>query len=459
MFRLAEDHLAAWADQPDHPPLVLRGARQTGKSWLIEHFAQRFEGDIAVANLEREPALAACFGSNDAKAIVALLEARLRRSIVPGKSLLFLDEIQAAPELLAKLRWLREDLPALHVVAAGSLLDFALAAPAFSMPVGRITFGHLEPMTFAEFLLACGEDRLLAALRAATPTVGVDPALHPRLVELARTHALVGGMPAVVADWVEHRSFVRTASLHRDLLQTIRDDFAKYRRGVDTVRIGKVFAALPRLVGRKFQPAVIDREEQSRSLKEAFRLLAMARIATPVQRTAANGIPLGAEVDERYQKVCLLDSGLYTTMLGLDAASVTSQEDLVLVNEGQLAEQLVGQELRACRPFNQEPVLFTWVREAKSSNAEVDYVLQVGPRIVPVEVKAGATGTLRSLHVMVREKQLDLAVRVNSAPLQLRTVTTSLPLGEPWTFRLLSVPFYMVGEVPRLVGEMDRGDG
>ncbi len=457
MFRLAEDHLAAWVDRSDRLPLVLRGARQTGKSWLIQHLGERFEGGVAVANLEREPGLAACFASNDPAAVVALLEASLRRSIVPGRSLLFLDEIQAAPQVLAKLRWFAEELPALHVAAAGSLLDFALADHSFSMPVGRISYGHLEPLTFAEFLRACGEDRLLAAVAACTPAVGVALALHPRLAELARTYALVGGMPAAVADWAEHRSFVRVADLHRDLLQTFRDDFGKYRRGVDTARVATVFAALPRLVGRKFQPSAIDREEKSRSLKDAFRLLSLARVVTPVQRTAANGVPLGAEVDERYQKVCLLDTGLYATMVGLDAAAVTNLADLTLVNEGQLAEQLVGQELRAVRPFNQEPGLFTWVRAAKNSNAEVDYVLQVGTRVVPVEVKAGATGTLRSLHMMVREKGLDLAVRVNSEPLLQSTVTTSLPVGAPHTFRLLSVPFYLVGELPRLVREIDRG--
>ena len=459
MFRLAEDHLATWANRPDRLPLVLRGARQTGKSWLIQHLGERFEDNVAIVNLEREPGLAACFASNDPTEVVALLEARLRRRIVPGRSLLFLDEIQAAPAVLAKLRWFAEDLPALHVAAAGSLLDFALADHSFSMPVGRITYGHLEPMTFAEFVRACGEDRLLAAVAACTPTVGVAAALHPRLVELARTYAVVGGMPAAVADWAEHRSFVRIANLHRDLLQTFRDDFGKYRRGVDTMRVDKVFAALPRLVGRKFQPSAIDREEKTRSLKDAFRLLSLARVVTPVQRTAANGVPLGSEVDERYQKVCVLDTGLYATMLGIDAAAVTDMADLTLVNEGQLAEQFVGQELRACRPFNQEPGLFTWVRAAKSSNAEVDYVLQVGSRIVPVEVKAGATGTLRSLHMMVREKGLDLAVRVNSEPLQLSTVTTSLPIGAQHTFRLLSVPFYLAGELPRLIRELEASGG
>jgi uncharacterized protein len=209
-------------------------------------------------------------------------------------------------------------------------------------------------------------------------------------------------------------------------------------------------------VGRKFQPRQVDADEKTLPLKDAFRMLSMARVVTPVQRTAANAIPRAAEVDDRYQKVSLLDIGLYATQTGIDAAVVAGQPDLTLVNEGQLAEQFVGQELRACRPFNEEPALFTWVREAKNSNAEVDYVIQVGARVVPVEVKVGATGRLRSLHMMVSEKKLDLAVRVSSAPLQRSTVATSLPIGARRTFCVLQVPFYLVGEIPRLVGAVPR---
>ena len=458
MQRLAETLLKTWAGATGRKPLVLRGARQTGKTWLIKHVGEQFHGDMAYVNLEREPDLAVCFQPNDPKAVLALLEARLRRTITPGKTLLFLDEIQATPEILGKLRWFYEELPELHVVAAGSLLDFALADHSFSMPVGRITYGHLEPMTFAEFLLACGEEHLLKAIRACTLTAGLHASLHAQAMALVRIYTLVGGMPAAVKLWVETHSFTTTAELHRDLLQTIRDDFAKYSATghgkVNTARVAKVFAALPRLVGRKFMPSVVDREEKSLALKDAFHLLALARVLTPVQRTMANGIPLGAELDDRYQKCCMLDVGLFATMCGMDAVAVTSQSDLTLVNEGQLAEQLVGQELRACRPFNQEPALFTWIREAKNSNAEVDYVLQIGTRIVPVEVKAGATGRLRSLHMMVSEKKLDLAVRVSSEPLLVQEVATAVPVGTTHNFTLLSVPFYLVSELPRLIAEV-----
>ena len=454
MQRQVAKDLEQWMRSKSLRPLVLRGARQTGKSWLVENLGTRPETQVAALNFERDPSLAAAFASNHPATIVAELEVLLRQSIQPGRTVLFLDEIQAAPALLAKLRWFAEEMPDLHVVAAGSLLDFALAEHEFSMPVGRVTFGHLEPMTFAEFLDAVGEERLRAAIQAASVRAPLPAVLHEHAARLLRDYLLVGGMPAAVAEWASSRSFRQVTTRHRDLLAATRDDFAKYRRRLDPVRIEKVFAALPRLVGRKFQPTQVDRDERSQALKEAFRMLAMARVVTPVRRTAANAVPLGAEVDERYEKVCMLDVGLFATMAGIDAGALPVDAVARFANHGQLAEQYVGQELRACRAFDQEPALFTWVREAKNSNAEVDYVLEVGGRVVPVEVKAGAPGTLRSLHVMVAEKQLDVAVRVGPGPLQVMSTTSATSVGPERPFRLLSVPFAMVGEIPRLVREL-----
>ncbi|MDX2022750.1 MAG: AAA family ATPase [Deltaproteobacteria bacterium] len=460
MERIWAPFLKTRRDDVARKPLVVRGARQTGKTWLIQNVGQQLWGDVVYLNFERDPSLAQGFASNDPRATVAVLEALLKRPITAGKNLLFLDEIQAAPQVLAKLRWFHEELPELHVVAAGSLLDFALASPAFSMPVGRISYGHVEPMTFAEFLLACGEERLLTFVRAAGWAEPVPAPIHDQLMNLVRVYSFVGGMPAAVAAWVATRSYEAVADLQRDLLQTIRDDFNKYESAlssrVSRLRVAKVFAALPQLVGRKFMPSEVDRDEKSLNLKDAFRLLSLARVVTPVHRTSANGIPLGAQVDERYQKVCFLDVGLYTNMTGVDAANIRTRDDLTLINNGQLAEQLVGQELRACRPFNQEPQLFTWARETKNSNAEVDYVLQVSDKVVPVEVKAGATGRLRSLQMMVQEKALSLAVRVNSQPMQRSELETALPIGPSRKFTLLSVPFYMVSELPRLLAAEAR---
>jgi len=443
----------SWCGQPKRKPLVVRGARQVGKSWLIEEVGRRKVGAVVACNFERDPDLASLFKS-DPPTSIGWVEARLRTRIVAGSTLLFLDEIQAAPEVLSRLRYFAEEMPQLHVAAAGSLLDFALAEPKHSVPVGRLSFGYLDPMTFGEFLCACSEERLAEALRKTTLDKSLPEALHERLHDLLRIYALVGGMPAAVATWVETASFIDVNRIQRDLITSLRADFAKYRDRANTLRIGKVFDALPTLVGRKFVPARIDREEKSLAIKDAFRLLCLARLATPIERTAANGVPLSAQVDERYSRVCMLDVGLFGVLSGLDASAVAEAGDLLRVNEGQLAEQLVGQALRAARPFHEDPRLFCWVREARTSNAEVDFVLQIGRRIVPVEVKAGATGRLRSLHTMVAEKQLKLAVRVGSEPLELAPISTTLPDGRRISYDLLSVPLYMAGEIPRLAAEV-----
>jgi len=442
-----------WAGQPKRKPLVVRGARQVGKSWLIEEAGRREIGAVAVCNFERDPNLAGLFTS-DPRTTLGWLEPRLKTRLKAGTTLLFLDEIQAAPEVLSHLRYFAEEMPALHVAAAGSLLDFALAEPKHSVPVGRLSFGYLEPMTFFEFLCASGEERLAELTRTATVDKPLPESLHSRLHELLRTYAVVGGMPAAVAAWVESASFIEVNRIQRDLLTSLRADFAKYKQRANVLRIGKVFDALPVLVGQKFVPARVDREEKSLVLKEAFRLLCLARLVTPIERTAANGVPLSAEVDERYSRVRLLDVGLFGALSGLDASTVAQAGgDLLRVNEGQLAEQLVGQALRAARPFHEDPRLFCWVREARTSNAEVDFVLQIAGHVVPVEVKAGATGRLRSLHTMMFEKKLGLAVRVGSEPLELARVRTALPNGQNVSYELLSVPLYLSGEIPRLAAE------
>lgn len=453
MERTFIQDIISWSGQPRRKPLLVHGARQVGKSWLVEEAGRRGPGAVVVCNFERDPDLADLV-TGEPRAVLGWLEARLRARIVPGRTLLFFDEVQAAPRVLARLRYFAEEIPALHVAAAGSLLDLALADSEHSVPVGRLSFGYLEPLTFGEFLEATGEHALATTLRDVTPANPPPAAIHGRLHELLRRYALVGGMPAAVTTWIETRSPVEVNRVHRELVTSYRADFSKYRKRANVERIGKVFDSLPRLVGRKFMPSQIDREEKALGLRDAFRLLCLARLATAVERSACNGVPLASEVDERYTRVCFLDVGLFGALSGLDSAVAALGADLGSVNSGQLAEQIVGQALRAARPFDTDGRLFCWVREARTSNAEVDFVLQCGDRIVPVEVKAGSTGRLRSLHVMVREKGLDLAVRVGSEPLQLSAVKAALPDGALASFDLLSVPLYLAGEIPRLVSEL-----
>ncbi len=455
MKRTLTSELADWYAKAPHKPLVLRGARQVGKSHLVRAFADAHAGAIVELNFERDRQAAKLFAnSNDPVTIVRAIELFAKQSVEPGKTLLFLDEIQAAPEILAKLRWFAEELPELHVVAAGSLLDFVLASHSFSMPVGRIRYLHLEPMSFKEFLWALGETMLAEHLAVIGLQAALPEPIHDRLLQLLREYMLVGGMPAAVEAYRRDRSLLSCARVHEDLLTTYRDDFAKYAPRVAQERLAKVMQAVPRQLGKKFKYVSVDRDERSVALRQAFDLLTKARVCHRVQATAATGIPLGAEANDRQFKAIFLDVGLVSAALGLSSDPTIDVESLVLANEGALAEQVVGQMLRLLEPPFKEPELYYWAREERGSEAELDYVIQHRAKVLPIEVKAGSTGSLKSLHGFMSQRQLPIAVRFNASPPSIVDLDVRVKDGRQATYKLLSLPLYMVSEAPRIIDEL-----
>jgi hypothetical protein len=451
MKRAATNELFAWLSRRGRKPLVIRGARQVGKSYLIRDFAKTRGLDLVELNFERDPKAAKLFADGDAVRLLRGIEAFTGKRLVYGRSLLFLDEIQAAPHVLAKLRWLHEETPKLAVVAAGSLLDFALADHAFSMPVGRITYLHLEPMSFTEFLRGLGDDELAALVEEIDPWRGVAEPLHARLLERFREYVLVGGMPEAVDTYRQDRSLLDCARVHQDLLATFRDDFAKYASAVHRDRLIKVLDAVPRMIGRKFVYSRVDRDERAAALRQAVDLLCLARVCHRVEATHATGAPLGAEVDDRRYKLVMIDVGLVSASLGISLADLSRAEDLVMANEGAIAEQVVGQALRVIEPPFHEPRLNYWARDTPGSEAEVDYVIQQGTHIVPIEVKAGATGALRSLHVLMAARAWKRAVRFNADRPSVTQVSTLTSGGVRATYELVSLPLYLAADVGRIL--------
>lgn len=456
MYRFQMDYLKDWMTRASRKPLVIRGARQVGKSFLVRMFAEQAFANLLEVNFERNPGVASLFESKTPKTIISQLEARFEVTVTPGRTLLFLDEIQAAPEILAVLRYFYEEMPALHVVCAGSLLEFVLEEHSFSMPVGRIEYLHLGAMQFEEFLLALHRERLQQWVRAYTLDVAVPDEIHRELLQLLRQYLVVGGLPAAVKVFAGNESYRECEQVQQSLIATYRDDFSKYASKVKHRRVEKVFAGIPRFVGQKFMYSQIDREERSRDLSEALHLLSLARVAHQVRHTDANGLPLAAEADERHFKALFLDVGLLCRSLGLRVAEIEQPEDVLLINRGALCEQFVGQHLAFSGNCYEEPALYYWTRRERNSNAEVDFVIAVGPTIVPVEVKAGKTGTLKSMHMFVREKRRDFALRFNSETPSLCRVQTSLSTGEQKSFRLLSLPLYLVGQAQRLCRESGK---
>jgi predicted AAA+ superfamily ATPase len=445
--------LKKWLTVEDHKPLVIRGARQVGKTWLVRHLAHTQNKRLIEVNLEKNPQLISLFTSNDPHQILLNLSAAFNEPILPKECLLFLDEIQAAPDLLAKLRWFAEDLPALPVIAAGSLLEFVLEKHSFSMPVGRISYMHLEPFSFEEFLMASDKQGLLDYLLSYRWEIDIPRAIHEQLLAHFKEYLIIGGMPAAVSCWVNKRSLKEVNQVHYDLMATYHEDIAKYRGRMATERLNEVMLAVPKHLGEKFVYAKVNPSIQTSSIKHSLDLLCKARICHRVFGCAANGVPLASEIQDKYLKVLFLDVGLCSAALGLSLDQFYLTEEITLINKGGIAEQVVGQMLRTLMPYYIEPQLYYWHREEKGANAEIDYVLQHRNQVVPLEVKSGSTGSLKSLHFFMGVKHLPLAVRVNSDFPSKTKVNVKDYQGNPVSYTLLSLPFYLVGQLHRLVDD------
>lgn len=444
--------LIQWIKRKNRKPLVIRGARQVGKTWLVRALAKATQKELVEINFEYQPEIIGLFNSNNPHEILLELSAHFGFKIHFETHILFLDEIQVAPNLLAKLRWFAELMPELPVLAAGSLLEFVLADHQFSMPVGRINYMHVEPLSFVEFLLAQNKTELVSYLYHFHWGKSIPKVTHDQCLKLFREYLLVGGLPEAIKNWIDERSFQELHQIQRELLATYRDDFSKYSGRLPQQRLEETMQAIPRQLGNKFVYSNVNPDAQSSSIKLALDLISKAKLAYRVDCTAANGIPLGAELNTKHFKIILLDVGLVSNMLGLNLNHLSSIEELTLINKGALAEQVVGQMLRTLEPYYTEPALYYWQRLENNAQSEVDYIIQHGQTIIPVEVKAGTTGSLKSLHYFMHQKKLSTAVRINSDLPSRVSVAHKSTSGEPVSFTLLSIPFYLVEQLPRLLG-------
>lgn len=458
MQRNRTSFLVNWLNSSARKPLVIRGARQVGKTWLIRDLAHSQQRQLIELNFEKRPDLESLFSSNDPKEIVINIAASTGSKIEPSKAILFLDEIQAASHLLEKLRWFAEDMPELPVVAAGSLLDFSLAKHEFSMPVGRIGYLYLEPLSFEEFLDAVGEHELRAYLQNYDWNLNIPIAIHSQLMKIIKEYLVVGGMPAAVSAWATEKAPDAINQMHFDLLTTYRDDFAKYSGRLTLDRLEDVMSSVPRQLGKKFVYKDANCAVSTAPLKQALDLLAKARVCHRIVATSANGLPLGAEADEKFSKVIMLDCGLCGASLGLSLHQLRSVSEISMINSGGMAEQLVGQLLRTVTPAYIPPSIYYWQRGKKGAEAEIDYIIQHENQVIPIEVKAGTTGALKSLHQFMKEKKKTIAVRVNSDVPRLGPVHVKDSLGSSIAYNLLSIPFYLLEQLHRLIknAENDR---
>lgn len=458
MRRTALEFLSQWTISSTRKPLLLRGARQVGKTHLVRQLAREEFAHLVEINFEKQPQFTELFEDLSPQEIIPLLQAKTRQNISPGQTLLFLDEIQNCPRAIMALRYFYEEMPGLHVIAAGSLLDFVLAQEGFSVPVGRIQYLHLGPLNFCEFLEALGEHRLANRLNLFDPLAQKPDPLHNHILTLLRKYILIGGMPEAVKTYRDTQSFELVDQVKEAILATYRDDFGKYRGRLDDTLLRTVFNGITGLVGEKVKYVRLDRNTRPAKVSEALDLLCRAQIVTKIYHSSANRLPLGAQINTKIFKPLFLDVGLMLRALGLNISDFSESQSLMTANSGAIAEQLVGQELMAVQPLWQERSLNYWVREKKASSAEVDYVLSSGTHIYPVEVKAGATGHLRSLHIFLQEKGLQAGVRLGTGKPQVTEIEHRLTTSEAVSGRLYSLPLYLAGQVPRIMKQGYAGE-
>ncbi|MBI3277189.1 MAG: ATP-binding protein [Chlamydiae bacterium] len=409
---MIDQELLKWKDAKDRKVLLVRGARQVGKTFSIRNLGRHFEHFLEV-NLEKEPKIHAIFdGTLDPKIINEKLSAYFGTPIILQKTLLFFDEIQACPNALRSLRFYYEEMPKLHVISAGSLLEFALSEiPSFG--VGRISSIFMYPMTFSEFLWANGGASLHELVLQAGPTQPLDTFFHEQLLEKLKTYQILGGMPAVVQYYIKTKDLRECQHHLGELLTNLQDDFSKYKKRAPVSKLREVFEAIVHQSGGKFKYSKISENASSSSFKEALDLLIMAGLAHKIHHTSARGIPLGAQIDPKKFKVILFDLGIHHRLLGLDLSEFILRSSFEMIHKGNLAEIFTGLELIAHSSPRSPAHLYYWHRESRASNAEVDYVIQNQDQIIPLEVKAGTKGQMQSLFLFLEERNLPLGIRIS----------------------------------------------
>jgi predicted AAA+ superfamily ATPase len=409
--RNIDSELAAWKDEDDRKPLLLRGARQVGKSSSVRKLAEKFEVFIEV-NFEKNRMAHRFFdGDLEVKEICAKLSVHFQKPIVPNKTILFFDEIQACPNAISALRFFYEDYPDLHVIAAGSLLEFALEnLPSFG--VGRISSMYMYPFSFAEFMLAYGNEMLWYEVCKSSPEKPLFSVFHEKCLELLKIFLVIGGMPAVISKFIATNDILACQKTLNDLINALKSDFSKYKSRAPELRIHTAFEAVVHQAGGKFNYAKVE-QLSYRQAKESIELLQKAGLLIPVVHTSANGIPLGAEANFRKQKIILLDTGVFQCLLGLQLSDILFSDDFDVINKGAIAEQFVGLELiKNTSPYKHQDLYF-WTRDKEKSQAEVDYVIQKNEKIIPIEVKSGKSGKMQSMHLFLSEKQAKYGIRTS----------------------------------------------
>lgn len=427
MKRLINYDLLRWKSAAARKPLLMSGARQVGKTYAVRELGKTFTHFVEI-NFEKRPDFIEVFEKNlDPIRIINTLVAMTNQLIIPGKTLLFFDEIQACPNAVTALRYFYEDMPALHVIGAGSLLDFAIEK--IGVPVGRIQYCYVYPLSFMEYVASLGNKALFEMIISHDARQPFDAIFHAKLFELLGQYMTLGGMPEIVHESLKQENLSTAWRMQYSIIDAYRDDFSKYAKKLQIKYVEALFNQIPSCVGNAFKFSHTQGVYQKRELEPALNLLVKAGIVHKVYQTSGNGIPLGAEANLEKFKLLFLDIALNQAMLGNNASMWLLNPLHEFINKGALAEAYVGQELLAYSSEYTRTELYYWHRDKHGSNAEVDYVIQLDSDVIPVEVKSGKGSTLKSLHQFLETKpQSPFGIRFSTQPYSIENKLHSYPL-------------------------------
>lgn len=440
--RKAETELLKWKNKKTRKPLIFRGARQTGKTTLVRKLGLQFKNFIEL-NLEKDSISKIFSEVKDIKEVIKSIEEISNQRVIPRETLLFLDEIQNSVSAIKHLRYFYEELPDLHVIGAGSLLEVRMKSEGWSFPVGRVEFLYLYPLTFDEFLFVNGEEILLQSLSELNIGNSLAPAVHDKLIGLLSDYMVVGGMPEAVNEYLKSGSFHSVQQCHEALISSFKEDFSKYSKGAEVAHLKLVWDRIPFEIGKRITYSKLTASQvRSKETSKAFDILHEAMLVERIFPTTQTQPPL-VKKTKASPKAIFLDVGLCTKVLHLTRDQI--HERLIdPFYQGGLMEAFVGQELLACDFYNRN-TLFFWIREEKGSSSELDFLVPLEKELVPIEVKSGSQGSLKSLHQFLSRSTYTLGVRFyHQASLKVENHLVTLPTGIKLKYKLLSIPFYLV---------------
>ena len=434
-----------WKDRTKRKPLVIRGARQVGKTSAVNLFAVNSFKTYIYINLEQGDNLALFSRMNPVHELIQAIQLKFNKKIITGTTLIFIDEIQNSGIAMNQLRYFYEEMPDLHVAAAGSLLEVKMKSEGFSFPVGRVEYCYMYPVTFEEYLSAMGETESLHYINSVKPGKKIPAEIHNTLMKKYQEYLLVGGMPEAVARYAETKSLIDVDPVYESILTGFKDDVLKYASIAKAKYIQYLIEHASKYIGLSVKYENFGGSGfRSREMSEAFDVLEKAMIISRVYASASGQLPIVNNL-KKSPKLLYLDTGLVNYQVGL-RTEIMNIQDINAVYHGQLSEQITGQTLLS-QAIRKNVNLSYWYRERKGSISEVDYLISSHNALIPVEVKSGKTGTLRSLHNFIDENRNNFAIRIYSGVIGIEKIRTP----NKKQFVLFSIPFYLLHRIERLL--------